>query len=243
MKITKVLLVCNDNPEYYQFANDIYDIWKYYIKIDPHLFVITDDKTKINIDFEDRVVQYIKPVNNIPTAFQSQVIRLLLPSLFENDTIIITDIDMIPLNRKFFKQYLKYLNDDFFIRYFQNYQMCYNCAKGNIWKEMFNINSISEIKYKILEWYQEYKGSHTTDQLVLYKYLEAYKGNKIILTTYLPNKTPLPRLSTYSRPLNFHKVELTDLKNYIDFHGHHIFKETGLIPAYKKIVNYLLGKN
>ena len=242
MRISKVILVCNDNSNYYQFANDVYDIWQKYIKIEPHLFIITDDKSKLDIHFGDRTIQYIKPVKDIPTAFQSQVIRLLLPSLFEDDIVLITDIDMIPLNRKFFKSYLKYLDDDFFVRYFQNYQMCYNCAKGSIWKEMFNINSISEIKSKITQWYQEYNGMHTTDQRILHKSLEGSFCNKLILTTYLPNKTPLPRLSTYSKFTKFQDVPLNELTRYIDFHCHHVFKNDELVEPYRKIVNYLLGK-
>ena len=241
MKITKVILVCDDNPHYYQFANDVYDIWKYYIKIEPHLFILTNDKTKINMDFGDRMVQYINPVKNIPTEFQSKVIRLLLPSLFEKDITIITDIDMIPLNRKFFKSYLKYLNDDFFVRYFQNYQMCYNCASGEIWKRMFNINSITEIKTKILEWYKEHNGSRTADQFILHKHLQENNDNKLILTTYLPNKTSLPRLSTYSNFVKFQNIPMEDLKRHIDFHAHHVFMKEGLTEGYKKIVNYLLG--
>lgn len=242
MKITKVILVCNDNSHYYQFANDVYDIWKYYIGLEPHLFIITDNKENIKLDLEDRKVQYIKPIKDIPTAFQSQVIRLLLPCLFENDTILITDIDMVPLHKKIFKKYIKYLNDDIFIQYFQNYQICYNCATGIIWKDIFKINSITQIKSLIQQWYIDYKGSHTTDQMVLHKYLTEYKGKKLILTSYLPSRTVIKRLSTYTRPLNFHKVPLEELKDYIDFHAHHVFKIPELIPHYKNIVQYLLSK-
>ena len=241
MFLTKVLLVCNDNPLYYQFINDVYDIWEKYINIDPYLFIITDDKSKIHLDLGNRRVKYIKPVENIPTAFQSQVIRLLLPCLFPNDYVIITDIDMIPLKKSFFKKYIKYIKDDFFIRYFQNYQMCYNCAKGEIWRNIFNIKSTKEMKECILKWFQKYNGVHITDQLVLREYLENYKGSQIILTSYLPSQTSIQRLSTYSSQNIFFEVEYKNLKNYVDFHMHNIFGYEKSITEYKKIVNYLLS--
>lgn len=239
MRITKVILVCNDNPLYYNFANDVYDIWENYIKIEPHLFIITDKKSNIDIKFGKRTVQYIKPVANIPTSFQSQVIRLLLPSLFEDDTVLITDIDMIPLNKKMFRKYIKYISDDIFLQFFHNYQICYNCAKGTIWKKMFDIKSIRQIKSLIKKWYKDYGGKHTTDQSILYKALKDYKGQKLVLTSYLPSNTLMKRLSTYSNPIDFDKVPMEKLKEYVDFHAHHVFSKPELIPHYNKMVEYL----
>lgn len=243
MKISKVIIVCNDNPHYYQFANDIYDIWEKYIKIPPHLFIITDDREKLKIDFGDRKVQIIKPIKDIPTPFQSQVIRLLIPCLFEDEYTLITDIDMIPLNKKFFKKFPKYLNDDIFIRFFHNYQMCYNCAKGTIWKKIFKIDSIAQIKKQIIEWYNTYNGSRTTDQIVLKQYLDSYLGPKIILTSYIPSNSNINRLSTYQGIKVLHNFPFKDVKEYIDFHVHHGFHTKENIESYKKIVDYLLHRN
>jgi hypothetical protein len=241
MIITKVILVCNDNPLYYQFANDIYDVWLKHIQIQPHLFIIAKDKTTINLDFGDRTVQFIEPIPNIPTAFQSQVIRLLLPCLFKDDTLIITDIDMLPLKKKIFKKQIAYINDDIFLKYFHNFQMCYNCAKGKIWSEIFNVNSINDIKHKIIEWFKEYKGIHTTDQIVLQKYLNNYKGRILTFTSYIPNNTSIQRLSTYSDKSIVNKIELNELKKYLDFHMHHIFSSPEYKESYNKIINYLLS--
>lgn len=240
MKLTKVILVCNDNPLYYQFVNDIYDIWEKRIKIQPHLFIIAKDKTKVNLDFGHRKVQFINPLPNIPTAFQSQVIRLLLPSLYKDDYIIITDIDMIPIKKRFFKKYIKHINDDIFIQFFQNYQMCYNCAKGQVWNDIFQVNSISELKTSITQWYVEFKGAHTTDQRILKKYLDNFKNKKIILTSYLPSRTLIRRLSTYTDPNILFKIKNEELNNYVDLHAHNIFTNDSNILRYKEIIRYLL---
>ena len=58
----------------------------------------------------DDLVEYQKylvlfsPIKNISTSFTSQYIRLLYPALLTGykDGIMITDIDMIPLNKKYY---------------------------------------------------------------------------------------------------------------------------------------------
>lgn len=242
MKLTKIILVVNDNPLYYQFANDIYDIWEKRIKIPPHLFVITNNKQKLKtkVDFGNRRVQYIEPVPKIPTAFQSQVIRLLLPCLYINEYSLISDIDMIPIQKNMFKKIIKYLDDDIFVQYFQNNQICYNCAKGSIWRNIFKIKTTNEMKKLITEWYKEFKGSHTTDQEILQKYMKSYNKPKIILTSYLPNKTLIKRLSTYTDMNIISKIKVEDLDQYIDFHAHGIFNDTANISHFKNIIKFLL---
>ena len=243
MKLTKVILVVNDNPNYYKFANDVYDIWKNYIKIQPHLFIITDDKSKIELDFGNRIVQYINPIPDIPTAFQSQVIRLLLPCLYLDDFIIITDIDMIPIQKKFFKKYIKYISDDIFIKYFHTHQMCYNCAKGEIWRKIFKASSISDIQNIIKFWYTKFNGVRVTDQIVLKYYLEEYNGSKLILTSYLPNNTVIKRLSTYSEKNILKELNFNTLSEYLDFHLHHIFESNDNTTKYKDLVKFILTQN
>lgn len=238
MKLTKVILVCNDNSLYYKYANDVYDLWEKRIKIQPHLFIISDHP--INVDFGNRIVQYIKPIPNIPTAFQSQVIRLLLPCLFKDEYVIITDIDMLPIQKKMFRKIIKHLNDNMYIQYFQNYQMCYNCAKGETWQKIFNIYKTSEMKLLIKKWYKEFSGMHTTDQHVLKKYLSTYQGPKIILTSYLPSKTVIKRLSTYSDTAILFKIKNENINEYVDFHVHGIFHDPINTPFYKNIVKFLL---
>lgn len=241
MKLTKVILVCNDNHLYYQYAKDVYDLWAKRIKIQPHLFIISDNN--LDIDFGQRSVQYIKPIPDIPTAFQSQVIRLLLPCLYKDDYVIITDIDMLPIQKKMFRKVLKHLNNDMFVQYFQNYQMCYNCGKGENWQRIFNITQVSEIKPLIKKWFIDYNGIHTTDQHVLKKYLHSYNGQKLILTSYLPNKTLIRRLSTYSDTAILFKIKDENLNQYVDFHAHGIFHDKINLPFYNRIVSFLLKKN
>ncbi len=238
MIIQKVILVCNDNPLYYKFAKDVYDLWEKRIKIPPHIFIVSDKKLKIK--FGHRLVQYIKPIPNIPTAFQSQVIRLLLPCLYKDENVIITDIDMLPIQKKMFKKVIKHLNDDYFIQYFHYNQICYNCAKGSVWNEIFNVNSIKDIRPLIKLWFKEYKGAHTTDQQILTKYINQYNKPKIILTSYLPSNTVIKRLSVYSKPDLVSTIKLEELHEYLDFHIHHIFNDSKNIKYYKKIIKYLL---
>ena len=239
MKITKVILVCDAHPLYYPFAKDVYDLWEKRLGITPQLYIISNDKLPIN--FENRNVKYITPIQEIPTKFQAQVIRLLLPSLFPNDYVIISDIDMLPISKKYFGKVLKYIPDDIFLQYFYNNQICYNLAKGSLWKEIFEVDSLNTIIGKLKEWYYEYNGAHTTDQQVLGKYLEKYDNKRFMLGNYLPEKTMIRRLSLYSKTHLVKKIVLEDLTKYLDFHAHGIFEDEENLPYYKNIVKHLLG--
>ena len=241
MHITKVILVCDAHPLYYPFAKDVYDIWDKRLNIQPQLYIISNDK--LPIDFGNRKVKYITPIQEIPTKFQAQVIRLLLPSLFPDDYVIISDIDMIPISKKYFGKVLKYIPNNIFLQYFYNHQICYNLAKGSLWKEIFEVDSLNSIISKLKEWYYEYNGQHTTDQQVLAKHLEKYQGKKLMLSNFLPEKTMIKRLSLYSKAHLVKSIKLEDLSKFLDFHAHGIFENEENLPYYKNIVKHLLSSS
>src|SRR3990167_1142382 len=93
---------------------------------------------------------------------QAQVIRLLLPALYPNDGCLISDIDMIPLQRDYFiKNALPYPTDSFIIYRDQaygggddRYPMCYVAGQGRVFAEIFGIDRqqrMTSIKNKLKE--------------------------------------------------------------------------------------------
>jgi len=53
--------------------------------------------------------------------------------------------------------------------------MCYNAAKGSIFKEIFNVRSKNDIPALIKYWATALKNSYATDELVLSTYLPRWK--------------------------------------------------------------------
>ena len=119
---------------------------------------------------------------NISTNFTSQFIRLLYPAILDYENgILITDIDIVPMNRTYYTNNItKYENNKFI--YFRDIipdgnqiAICYNVAINNTWSNIFNIKSLEDIKnrLKLVNSKINYVEGHgkngwNTDQIYLY---------------------------------------------------------------------------
>ena len=87
------------------------------------------------------------------TSFTAQFIRLLYPCILNYiNGVIITDIDMLPMNNTYYTENIKPYDSDKFIYYrdnicFEDKQiaMCYNVATPKVWSDIFKINSLTDI--------------------------------------------------------------------------------------------------
>jgi len=137
----------------------------------------------------DHLLQYkeffilFEPLKNISTAFISQYIRILYPSILQNyeKGILITDIDIVPLNDIYFTKNIENIDDDSFIslRNILNkgkqIAICYNIATAKVWSDVFKIKNLEEIISHIQYIYGKikYDSKHGgsgwyTDQVKLY---------------------------------------------------------------------------
>ncbi len=147
MKIDKIILASDDNPNYL-------DLWKYVSKVckltlgvTPVLFHITDEYSDFCTD-EYGIVKKIKKHPNISTSFQAQLYRLYGTKFFWNETCLISDIDMFIFNYEYFiNQVTEYSESDFVIYLSDAYDlsrpetqemwalnrvpMCYVLGEGN----------------------------------------------------------------------------------------------------------------
>lgn len=182
-KIDRVILSSNDNPMYLQFWPLVANAWQKLIGIKPTLILIAED----NIQVDETVGEVIrlKPISGISTASYAQIIRLLAPIFFENEISIISDIDMLPLNKDYFINSVKDIPDDKFVVYRDmaygkdslRFPMCYNAGKGYLFKDIFKINSVNDIENKIKEWVK--KGcSWETDEVMLYTHVRGWNKFK-----------------------------------------------------------------
>lgn len=187
MKIDRVIVSSDENEIYLPFWPLIAKAWKD-MGIQPTLALIAHKGAKVDTSIGD--VIYFEPIQGIPTSFFAQVIRLLLPIYFENDICLLSDIDMLPLNKAYFVDSIKKYSDDCFVTfrdqasdfYIKNnmFPMCYNVAKGSVFQEVFKISDPQTIPRRIKYWYRARHGWYT-DEIMLGKYLNSWEAKQFRL--------------------------------------------------------------
>ena len=178
MKLDCILTACNNNPIYVDFIPMFIKAWsKLYPSIDIKIVFINDTIVDSINEYKNNIILF-KPIENISTVFISQYIRLLYPAIlnYENG-IMITDIDMIPMNDKYYTKNIENIENNKFI-YLRNIlvndcnqiAMCYNVALNKTWSDIFNIKLLEDINEKLISIYED-GIEWTTDQTDLYNYV------------------------------------------------------------------------
>lgn len=234
MKIDLVLTACNNNEEYLKMYPYVFKIWKKKFNLECYLILI-DNEIPIYLDeFKDFIILF-PPLDDINTIFIAQNIRLLFPAMFKEKNVLITDLDIIPVSKKYFIDPIEKYNDDIFISYTERYlnqnmlAICYNVANSEVWKKIFGISSINDIISKLKEWYlSNYTGVKNgdgwfTDQKKLFSYIENYKNDHNDKVVILNDKDiGFKRLDKRSKDIiniieNKNQI-LENLNNYSDIH-------------------------
>ena len=153
MKLDCVLTATNDNPLYMDFIPIFVKSWKkLYPNVCVKIIFIGDNLPNRFNDYKEHIIHF-HPIKGVSTALTSQYIRLLYPALLEcNGGVLITDMDMLPMNRNYYSKPIESINDNSFIYYRGNYMpghnqiaMCYNIALPQTWGDIFGIKNISDI--------------------------------------------------------------------------------------------------
>lgn len=177
MKLDYAIVGSNNDPMYLDFWPIISKVWKTVFNITPVLGLITDGDEEI-INDEFGIIFKLNQIDGYSDGLLSQLVRMYLPK-YLNGNCIISDIDMIPLSKKYFIEDLKKYNDDDFIIMSSHhpqtigsnqYPMCYVAGNDKIFKEIFSLNDKWEDFLKKIPdngWY--------TDQLHLYNVVNSNK--------------------------------------------------------------------
>jgi hypothetical protein len=84
-------------------------------------------------------------ISNLRTAYLAQNVRLYYPALLPHSgSVLISDIDMFPMNRSYYTEPIRDIPNDAFVTYRNSYSMCYNTASPKTWSEVFGIKSIND---------------------------------------------------------------------------------------------------
>lgn len=153
MKLDCILTSVNENKLYLDFIPIFIKTWnKLYPDVDIKIILIARNIPDNLLSYTNNIILF-EPIENILTSFTSQFIRLLYPCILNyKNGVLITDIDMLPMNNTYYtKNIIEYDNNKFIyyrdeicLRYKQ-IAMCYNVATPEIWKDIFKINSLEDI--------------------------------------------------------------------------------------------------
>lgn len=229
-----VLTAVNEKNLYLQFVPIFIKTWnKLYPNVDVKIILISTSIPENLKQYTDNIILF-KPIENILTSFTSQFIRLLYPCILNyQNGVMITDMDMLPMNRTYYTDNIKLINGDKFIYFRENiklheqFAMCYNVASPQTWKKIFNINSLDDIINKIKEVSSTNliieghgKTGWNLDQIYLYKHVMKWNKNTNNLVYLNDKQTKFRRLC---RATNF-DVNDENLQNniingkYVDYH-------------------------
>ena len=224
MKLSTVLASVNNNPSYYMFIPKQIMLWKRFgIKF---IAVYVGEKIPDElISYTDHIILWNNNLD-INSAYVAQNIRMYYTALIdlpEDEIIMITDMDMLPMSSDYFVKGLEQFQMEDFIYYrnvdWNQIYMCYNAAHPKIWGKLFNIQNHEDIKYRLYENYiMQYNGipgstGWCIDQLIMYKKLINYEHLKVL-------NRPLKRLDVDIYENHLKNKDENFVKNYDDAHFH-----------------------
>ncbi len=184
MKLDRVILSSNNDPNYLQFWPVVAPIWKL-MGLQPTLALIANEDCIVDTSIGD-VIRF-SPIEGVPESTQAQAIRLLLPILFPGEVCITSDIDMIPISRSYFHDGASICPEDTFLVYRdsvypEHYPMCYVAGKGAVFGAVFSVYHYEDIEPAIKKWNALGHGWNT-DERVLYQSVLDWKerGGKMLI--------------------------------------------------------------
>jgi hypothetical protein len=236
MSVDKIIFSVDDNPKYQGLWEINSQICKEHLGITPVLFYITDEESDF---YNDKwgVVKKIKALPNISNGFQSQIFRMFGTKYFQQETCLISDIDMLLFNKNYINSPLKnydsndlviYCSDGYDVNreecsgiYGENrYPICYNLGTGEVFNKILNTNRS----------FEEYCMDIINSGYPLHDSDELYFGNKVNNFNHGVNIVKLRRgYSTYFKCpnridrinddiFNVYDEELLKNDEYIDCH-------------------------
>jgi hypothetical protein len=145
---------------------------------------------------------------------------------------MITDIDMIPMNRTYYTKHIEEFDNSKFIYLrgvilfnVKQMAMCYNVATPEIWREIFEINTVEDIINKIKHVAQNNtirpghgKQGWSLDQLILYQKVTEWNKKTHNFACVKDTTTGFNRLNRTSFSLNDAIKKNISRGAYSDYH-------------------------
>jgi hypothetical protein len=249
LKLTTVLASVNNNPNYYMFIPKQILFWKHFNIRFLAIFVGTEIPHEL-LEYKEHIIlwNYNLDLNSIYIA---QNIRIYYPALLklpENEIVMITDMDMLPMTDIYYKFGLeKYEKKDFiYYRHIDNEQIyiCYNAATPSTWSTIFEIETEEDIQKKLLDNYsRDYSGipgnnGWFTDQCIMYNELIKYSHLKV-----LDRKIRRLEIDNFKKYIDENNYFFINQYDDCHFHRNYFENELFIVEAEKQLFqNNILNK-
>jgi hypothetical protein len=236
MRLTTVIASTNENSNYYLFIPKQIKFWSHFNIKFIGIFV-GESIPQVLQEYSENIILYNRNLD-INSTFVSQNIRIYYPALLNlpiDELVMITDMDMLPMNDTYYKTDLKYFskNDFIYYRHIDKNQiyMCYNAAHPTTWSKVFGINTLEDIEKSIhLSYDKTYTGKPGetgwfSDQLLMYSKLISYPYLKVL-------NRPIKRLEVQMFLEHLQRGHTNFISLYDDAHFHRSFKANQNIILY-----------
>jgi hypothetical protein len=185
LELTHALVASDLNSRYLDFWPLARRAWSEIAGLEALLVLVADEDDAPAALLDDPGVRLFSPLPGVHTALQAQCIRLLYPALLDADGAVLTsDIDMVPLNPRYFRRPASRVGADDFLAYRDAILMnteipiCYNAARPATWRRVFGVETLGDVRSCLAEWAEgiEYEGRRggvgwASDQHILYRIL------------------------------------------------------------------------
>lgn len=227
MKLEYVVTATNLNEAYLSFIPLFCKTWKKLYPLVKVVIVMISDTIPDKFVAYQNSIYLFPPIPEVSTVFTSQFIRLLYPCLLQSKGgVLVTDIDMIPMNREYFTSSIASASDNQFVylrgNVLDNKQqmaICYNVAHSSTWREVFQIESEEDIRTRFLDIQNSRDISWFTDQLLLYEYVMRWNAREKRLLRVFDNVTGFNRLRCRSNELSRYIIRKNiSSGKYTDYH-------------------------
>jgi len=231
MRLTTVLASVNNNPDYYRFIPKQILFWgKMGIRF--LAIFIGNYLPEELVAYSQNIILWSRNLD-LHSAYVAQNIRLYYTAILEladNELVMITDMDMLPCNPRFYIDGLERFQKQDFIYYRhideqeKQIYMCYNAAHPSVWGSCFGIKTMEDIERKIYVNYQQtYNGIPGSngwyiDQVIMYQALINYPHLKIL-------NRPLNRLEVWMYNEHLQRGDSNFFVKYDDCHFHRSYSK------------------
>lgn len=176
MRLHTVVSAVNMNPHYMAFVPNFITSWKYlFPNVDVRVVVIADELPKMFEPFVEHLVLHPCP-KGLSDVTVAQCIRLLYPREIDtSEGVLITDIDMFPLQREYYIRGIDDVQKNTLVIYRNGLPdelyMCYLCAAPAVWTSLIGSEDTDTL---LTKWCAN--TAWNTDQTELTKAFYNWKG-------------------------------------------------------------------
>lgn len=232
MKLDCILTATDENPLYSDFIPVFIRMWKTIAPgADIKVIYIAKSIPEKFEKYKDHIILF-PPIEGVLTAFISQYVRILYPSLMNyKGGVMITDMDMMPMNSQYYVDNIQEFSDDKFV-YLRDWfstneiAICYNVASPSTWREINKINTLDELNQRLKESYNKvhYTGVHggpgwCTDQIDLRAMVWAWEGHSSRFVHLKDETSGYRRLDRFTFYFTPELINMIKTRQFSDYHA------------------------